>query len=221
MIRPLFLGSRHGTTNDNLSNEYRGWSTGPDAHLNETGRSIIRKNAMTVKRMGFTFPLIITDSLPRTLESAKIYQEILEIPELEIDDRARTVNVGDLTGKSKTDNPLTQYFQHPNKRIPGGETVNEFRHRQAELYADIMGLVEQFKQPVFVLFHGANISYLYNHFNNPANPVMYEGIVNTGGVVMFYTGGIVPITELRGKDPSFSAALNFLMPEILPSLVKV
>jgi broad specificity phosphatase PhoE len=198
MIQPLFFVVRHGRTPDNKENAYRGWSNEPEASLSPEGRDDARKAALYLKSTGYDFPAILSDSLSRAEETKQIVADILGIKIQKTDDRVRTIDVGDFTGKSKKDHPLTDYMANPSKVIPGGESFNSFNKRQSLFFADVMEVVAKLKKPIIIIAHGANVAFLYNHFNNTAGQKMeYEGLVNPGGVLVFVKEGIIPLTNKR------------------------
>lgn len=197
MIEPLFFVLRHGKTAGNSKDEYRGNSNRPEAQLSPEGRDGICESAIFLKGCGYTFPLIITDDLDRTKESAQIVASILGIKEIELVP-SMTVDVGDYTGKSKKDFPLDEFIKDKNKKIPGGETVNEANARFAKITADVLELVEKIKSPVLIVAHGSFVSFLHNHMTkNPGQSVGYEGLCHPSGVLVFTADGIIPLIKKR------------------------
>lgn len=201
ILKPLFFAVRHGETNGNRGNTYRSWSNGPDAQLNGAGRDGIREAALFLQKSQQSFPLIISDDLDRSIESRGILKSILQIPVEQTDKRLRPLNVGDFTGKSKTDHPLEEYLKNKSKVIPGGESVNQFDKRQATFFDHVAEIVEKLGKPILIVGHGSTVSFLYNHFNR-AGEIGYEGLTNPGGVLMFTAKGIEPLTKKREEAPS-------------------
>lgn len=206
MINMLFALVRHGHTSGNDRQTYRSWSNGPDAQLTAEGRNDVREAGIYLQRTGQNFPLILSDNLDRSLESREILADILDLRgEQETDPRLRPLNVGDYTGQSKLDYPLDEFMSNPAKRIPGGESLNEFNARQSRVFADILELVQNIHKPVLIVCHGSNVCYLHNHGTKKQRaiegPVGYEGLVNPGGVLMFNAEGIFPLTNKREGAP--------------------
>lgn len=197
MIQPLFFLVRHGKTRDNESNEYRGWSNKPEAQLTAEGRDDIREAGLFLKDTGYSFPAVLSDDLSRAEESRKILADVLGIKTQHEDKRLRTIDVGDFTGKSKADHPLTEYSKNPSKKIPGGESFNEFNKRMASVFETIIGVASGLKKPIIVVAHGAVLAFLYNHFNPGNEKAEYEGLVNPGGVLVFTKDGVIPLTKKR------------------------
>lgn len=201
MIPPIFLLGRHGRTAGNEKNLYRGWSNADFAQLDAAGRDDAREEGIFIQGTGLVFPIIITDTLDRTNETAQIVASILGIKEVVQDKRLGPIKMGDWTGKSKADYPLTAYMSDRSKRIPGGETMNEFDKRQSSVFADIAETVARIKKPVLVIGHGSNASYLYHKVNKGGQEVGYEGLTTPGGVSLFTKDGITPIFKKKEGSP--------------------
>lgn len=201
MTNSLFYLTRHGATKGNAKNEYRGWSNEPDAQLTGAGRDLVREAALWLQSAGLSFPLIISDDLDRAVETRTILKDLLQIPVENTDKRLRPLNVGDFTGKSKADFPLEKYIKNKSLVIPGGESLNQFNARQAKFFDDVSEIVAKLGKPILLVSHGSTVSFLHNHFNDSAN-VGYEGLVNPGGVLMFTSKGVEPLTNKRDEAPS-------------------
>lgn len=193
----LFFVTRHGITAGNEADKYRGWSNSPEARLNAEGRDGIREAALWYKKAQITFPLIMSDDLDRALESREILGDILGIKDFATDKRLRPLNVGDYTGKSKSDHPLERFIKNRNLKIPGGESMKEFDKREAEVFDDVAGIVQKLNKPILIIGHGSTISFLYNNFNQKGDQVGYEGLVHPGGNLMFTSEGIEPLTRRK------------------------
>ena len=137
---------RHGRTNGNEKNIYRGWSNAEFAQLDEKGRQDARDAGIYLKGLGVESPVIIVDDLARTQETAKIIAEILGITEIITDKRLRPIHVGDYTGKSKTDYPLEEYMKNRSNKIPGGESLGGFDTREAKIFGDIVEAIGEMRK---------------------------------------------------------------------------
>jgi broad specificity phosphatase PhoE len=199
MIQNLFFIVRHGRTEGNEDNVYRGWSNAKFAQLDAAGRNDVREAGIFLKKTGVVFPLIFSDDLDRCLESREILADILGIKEQITDRRLRPVNVGDFAGKSKTEYPLDKYFKDKKLRIPGGESLSQFDIRRAAVFADVCELVEKIEAPILTVDHGSGVSYLYNAYNQKESKVGYEGLTDPGGVLTFTTEGVIPLLKSRKK----------------------
>jgi len=199
--KPLFFVVRHGRTAGNKDNFYRGWSNAPFAQLNSDGRDDAREAGIFLKKLGIKFPMIISDNLERCQETRRILASILAIRSEEEDRRLRPIDVGEFAGKSKTDNPLTEYMKDKSKKIPGGESINSFNQRQAKFFADLMEVLDKIKNPIVLVGHGSTVSFLHNHYNKDEIDIGYEGLCDPGGVLMFTCEGITPLTKIRHEAP--------------------
>jgi broad specificity phosphatase PhoE len=201
MSSVLFVFARHGRTAGNQDNIYRSLSNEPFAQLDAAGRDDARELGIFLKGLGYEYPLIITDTLDRTNETAKIVAEILGIKEIVQDKRLLPLKMGKLTGKNKDANPIDEYLKNRTKKIPDGENMVEFDKRQALVFADILELVSTLKKPVLVIGHGSNTSFLYHKVNKGGKEVGYEGLTNPGGASLFTRSGITPVFKSRAKEP--------------------
>ncbi len=204
---PLFYVSRHGRTEGNEDNRYRGHSNEPFALLSPDGRDDAREAALYLKKIEVKPPLILADDLSRSQETQKIMAGILGVRELETDKRLRPLDVGEFTGKDKFEHPLDEYITNRNKKIPGGESMKLFDRRLAEVCADVMELIARLKKPIVVVGHGSTISFLHNNFRGgtfhaeeQGPRVGYEGLVHPGGVLMFARQGITPLLKSKQFD---------------------
>lgn len=203
-MRPLFYFVRHGETKNNDKGVYRGWSNSEDSQLSPAGRELVREAGTFLLGLGLKFPFIVCDDLVRCQETAQILASMLGIKDIVTDKRLRPVNVGDYTGKPKGDFPLDEFFANPDKKIPGGESLNSFHKRSAEFFANVMTVVEQKKVMPLIVGHGSTVSYLHNCYNRNEPLIGYEGLTNPGGVSMFNASGIHPLTHKRDGLPSDS-----------------
>jgi len=200
----LFVLGRHGRTSGNEDNLYRSHSNAEFAQLNADGRNDAREEGIFLQSIGLRFPLILTDDLDRTVETATIIAGILGIkPENIVQDkRLRPLDMGDWTGKSKDAHPLDAYMKDKSKKIPGGESLNILNKRQSLVFADILETIAKIHSPVLVIGHGTNAGYLHTHFNKKdSKEVGYEGLTHPGGCSVFTKDGITPIFKKREGSP--------------------
>jgi broad specificity phosphatase PhoE len=203
----LFDILRHGRTQGNEDNRYRGHSNEPFAQLAPEGKVDVMEAALYLKKLPQPWPdlrprkysLLLSDDCIRSKESAEIASAILDIPEIEYDKRLRPLDTGKFTGKNKFEYPLDEYIKDRNKKIPGGESMANFDRRLAAAFGDILELIAQIKEPVLVIGHGSTISFLYNATNKGEKKVGYEGLVHPGGVVIFTNDGIKPMFKLKSE----------------------
>jgi broad specificity phosphatase PhoE len=198
-ILPLFYVCRHGRTDNNSKGNYRGWSNKADAQLSPSGREDARQAGLWLLDKKLQFEVAIVDDLDRTQETAKIVCGIIGTQHIITDKRARPLNVGDFTGKSKEKFPLESFIKDKNKVIPGGESINQFNKRQGGLFDNILETIEKTGKKLLFFGHGSNTSYLANavRLNKNLPEVGYEGLVNPGGILQFTNVGIFPLTNKR------------------------
>jgi len=122
----VLYGMRHGETELNRDNKYRGWSTTP---LSEEGKKAIVKAAQVIKDKGIT--RIVSSDLVRARESAAIIAVELGITDIQFLSGLRTWNLGDFTGKDKDaySDKVQHYIDNPDEVVPGGESLNDFQAR--------------------------------------------------------------------------------------------
>jgi broad specificity phosphatase PhoE len=204
----LFFVGRHGETASNEQNIYRSWSNRPEAQLNDDGRRCIKEAGEYLVAQNAPIELIITDSLDRCLESAEILAHVLGVDRIVTVRGLHPLNMGDYTGKDKDKYPIEPFLKNPAKRIPGGETVNEFDQRQFAAFSGIMPIVDSLPTGhVLVEGHGSTISFLHNRVFDKGEPVVgYEGLVDPGGLLAAERDGFTPLTRVRsGKVARESA----------------
>lgn len=197
----IFFFIRHGETQGNKDNVYRGWSNAPEAQLDESGCRSSREAGRYLSMIGAPIELVISDSLDRVQETIELVAESFQNARLEFVRSLHPLNMGDLTLKSKDKYPVEPYLKDPKKRIPGGDTVEEFNKRQFEIFTSIFGLTKTMKGGrILVGGHGSNVAFLCNHvFNKGEERIGYEGMVDPGGIIAATASGLIPLTKVRGK----------------------
>ena len=199
-MRSLFFIGRHGETILNQKGFYRGWSDGPDAHLNEDGIQSAHDEAKFLQSLNQPFSKIICSPLQRALLTAAIIAEYLNVETLEVDDRLMPLNVGDFAGQPKKDHPIQPFLDNKNKRFPNGETINEFEFRQHDFADYLLKYVEQEKRTqdpeILVIAHVSNVMYWWN-LQTGANSDEYLGettdILTPGGIAVITEYSTIPI----------------------------
>jgi broad specificity phosphatase PhoE len=199
----LFVLGRHGRTSGNENNVYRGHSNAEFAQLDAGGRNDAREEGIFLQGTGLVFPLIITDDLDRTFETAQIIASILGIKPENImrDKRLRPLDMGDWTGKKKDEHPLDSFMKDKSKKIPGGDSLNSLNKRQSAAFADVLETVAKLHAPVLVIGHGTNAGFLHSHVNKSSEEIGYEGLTHPGGVSIFTKEGITPVYKKREGAP--------------------
>lgn len=128
---PLMYVMRHGTTDANLKDIYRGW--GP-YQLDDEGIQAAQQAAEYLKGRGIT--MIVTSTLPRHKQTAEIVSKALGNAPIIYDEDLRTLNVGVYTGKKKSEaeDDVQYYLENPDEEIPGGESVSDFQERSNKAF---------------------------------------------------------------------------------------
>ena len=189
----LFFLVRHGTTKLNEQDKFRGWSDDDTAALDDKGikqayiaghflRNLSIKN-------GFKFGYMTSSDLDRATHTAAIIGKILGIKDIYSDPRLRPLNVGDYTGKPKETNSIDEYLEHPEKKFPGGESVDDFRQRQADAAVGLLAWAKQHpKEKGIEIGHLSNVIYwqdlskaLKGYLKDYASDK--EDLIHPGGVI--------------------------------------
>lgn len=121
---------RHGITDFNDSDTYRGWS---DIDLNEEGRALIARVGEFLKDKGIK--RIVSCDLVRCKTTAEIISRALGITAVTYTDKLRTWNHGYSGEKQSEVGDKVRYFiDHPDETPPnGGETLSYFISRVNEI----------------------------------------------------------------------------------------
>lgn len=186
--KTLLFALRHGTTELNQDNKFRGWI---DVSLDEKGRSDAEQAAEFLKDKGIT--MIYCSDLNRAVETAKIVGDKLGLEPIP-DYRLRPWDVGSLSGEDKDENKdiLEHHIDNPDQPLPDGESLNEFGERTQE--AMDYYLDEARSEGVKLLvFHTSNVIQLENLCKGEdasGRPEANDSVL---------PGGVVVVTEKKGK----------------------
>lgn len=155
---------RHGETTANEEGRLQGWSNAP---LNPMGILLAEETGKAMK--GLQFDIAFSSSLDRARQTAEI---ILEKSGnnccLEIDDRIKEINMGELEGKrfrpeaGEVDPALTKTFlTNPINApaFPGGESVQDVMKRSQ---AFLKGLAAKDYENVLIVTHGCALRCMLN-----------------------------------------------------------
>lgn len=176
--RPIAYFLRHGETSGNAAGTFRGPIDFP---LNEHGL----RDAEIAKRWFKDIQLsaIFASPKKRTQDTATGIAKTHGLGVQTIADFG-PINVGYLAGEPKKDHEhVMDYFeQHPNERVPLGESVNEFRQRTQPEIKKILIQGSQAKDPVLAVVHSSII----HEVNNVISGVHNEKLVKPGGIIGVY-----------------------------------
>jgi broad specificity phosphatase PhoE len=151
---------RHGTTELNQDNKFRGWA---DVPLDDKGRQDAAGAGSYLKDKGIKH--IFHSDLSRAVETADIVVQAMSVPPLSDreDERLRPWDIGDLSGKDRDENAelLRWYVDHPERNIPGGESLEEFGERCQEALEEYIKIAKR-DGPILFVFHTSNVIQLEN-----------------------------------------------------------
>lgn len=163
MLMKIYI-VRHGETMANEEGRLQGWSNDP---LNAMGIKLAEETGKAMK--GLHFDIAFTSSLGRAKKTAEIIlKESGNSCSLEIDDRIKEINMGELEGKKfrpeehEVDPALTKVFlTNPINApaFPGGESVRDVMARSQ---AFLKELAAKDYQNVLVVTHGCALRCMLN-----------------------------------------------------------
>ena len=177
--QPAMYVVRHGTTDLNVGNKFRGFM---DVPLDDEGK----KDARAMRDLLADVPLraIYTSDLSRASETASI---INQKHGLKIEEGAagRPWHVGKFSGKPKNEinkRALQSYAATPDIAVPDGESLNEFRARYKELFDRRLQSAMDLGGPILVVGHASNIHEVGNIVSGDIDAFDVE----PGGIVAIY-----------------------------------
>lgn len=153
---------RHGQSEANAIGMLQGWMDSP---LTEKGRNQARRLGQVMKNAGDYFDYIYSSDLSRASETAKIIGEILDNPSIKLTHLLREMDLGIFTGKirneldSEEEFLLENAWQDYSKRIPNGESINEFISRLKKLLKLIESLNPQ-PRSLLIVTHGGSLYHI-------------------------------------------------------------
>jgi 2,3-bisphosphoglycerate-dependent phosphoglycerate mutase len=166
MSKPPIYLIRHGATAMNKETpgpeKIRGWI---DVPLAPKGRADAAIDAEKLR--GKKIDHFRASDLSRARESADIMASKLRIPVKESTHKLRPWNLGHFSGKpvSEVKNGIANFVRHPNLRVPGGESFNEFKTR---FLSYVMAVKRSAKKPVGLVTHYRNLK-LVSSWNKKPN----------------------------------------------------
>src|SRR6185437_14123685 len=148
---PLHFLARHGQTQANIQNIFR---SRLDVPLDPKGEEEAHQAAQWLKER---FPVnhIVTSPMQRAQATAAIYGQHLGL-QPQVDGRLAPWNAGKLTGMERT--PYSErvrdfYIQHPDRPIPGGESIEQSEARMR----DLLSVLPRVQGRVLLVTHGSGI----------------------------------------------------------------
>ena len=189
--RPSAYIIRHGETELNSSNCWRGWE---NPSLNEEGHAAGRaiQNFFQWERVG----AVVCSDLLRAVQTATYILDTGNVlcPYISPDPNLRSWAIGDFAGQQKTPASLRafrRYLDDPSRVIPGtdtlpGESLNQFRTRNEEA---ILPYILQPHQglPTAIVVHTSNITALSRLISElDQNDEESVDVVAPGGIIAVY-----------------------------------
>lgn len=138
---------RHGETELNQTNAFRGWV---NVKLNDIGKKQAKFAAMFLR--GRKIKGVYSSDLDRALETAKTLGK-----QVTKDKNLRPWDVGTFTGKSKDlyQSALNGYIDNPEKEVPLGESLKDFATRQQKAFEKYIQIAKE-SGPIVVVAHSSN-----------------------------------------------------------------
>lgn len=147
---------RHGrTVMDEGANRSDGWL---DMPLTDKGRAALIDAQQLLKNVSLS--KVYAANLKRTQETAEIIASgVMSEPEVVVDKKARTWNLGALAGvKKDVGHPIVQQMkQNPDTSATGGESFNEFKGRFLPWAVKVAKKAVADGQPILMVLSGSNL----------------------------------------------------------------
>lgn len=170
---------RHGETDANKKRLFRGPK---DYELDDAGKAEAENIGKMLK--GYSFNGTFSSSRKRSKQTAAIARPNDKVRSLKALD---PLNVGDYAGQPKNEENLKKilYFQdHPDEKIPGGDSINEFRKRVNPKIMMLVRRGESSTKPSLGFVHSSTIHQIGHLFHGDHNHVK----VKPGGTVGVFSG---------------------------------
>jgi broad specificity phosphatase PhoE len=175
---------RHGETEANAENCFRGWE---NYQLNEEGMKACEQIAgfFAYERIG----RIISSDLDRAMQTADAIMGAgtTLCPYVSPDYNLRPWNIAGFAGKPKDEKNqkrLAYYIEHPDEQIPDGESLTEFRAR--DVIMDYLAVPYE-GLPTVIVTHTSNLTHLASQIDGDENNAPEDtDIVEPGGIVAVY-----------------------------------
>ena len=183
--KPLGYLVRHGSTEANTDNCFRGWIDFP---LDDEGRQAAEavQNFFSYERLGRVF----CSDLSRAVQTAQYIIDggNVSCPYLSVEPSLRPWNIGDFAGQKKSKATLDKfhkYVEDSSLVIPEGESLDQFRHRN-QIIMDYLAVPYE-GYPNVIVAHTSNLT-ACQHCAEEQNEAQEEesDIVGPGGIVAVY-----------------------------------
>ena len=178
---------RHGSTILNASGCWRGWE---NPELNQNGLEAAEHlgQYLTYDRIG----RVVSSDFTRAVQTAEIVMQCCnpDCVYLSCEPNLRPWNIPPFAGKEKTAErkaELQYYIDHPDVVVPGGESLNQFRDRNAVIFQYLT--VPYNGKPTLIVAHTSNFVGAARYLAEVDMEKKYEemdDIVGPGGLVAVY-----------------------------------
>lgn len=163
LTRNTFYFTRHGEAENNVEGISICWPEPKPYHLTQLGKTRARIMAEKIRATGGV-DMIFSSDLTRTLETAQIVGEYLNVP-VKTDERLREINIGVYNGR-----PYEEYFndwpieKRWDAAPEGGETHMELQSRMVRFVKDINKKYKDKK--ILVVSHGDPLWLLQQYYRS-------------------------------------------------------
>jgi broad specificity phosphatase PhoE len=195
---------RHGETDLNATDCYRGWE---NPQLNEAGIEAARQiaNFFSYEPIG----RIVSSDLDRAMQTAEyiLSAGTAQIPYVSPDFNLRPWGIAAFAGQEKTpanQRKLAYYIRNCSEKIPDGESLDEFNARQEETLDPYIATPYD-GLPTVIVTHTSNLTHLASRVDlqngkDPEHDPEVHDIVEPGGVVAVYldTDGKITLVPRLG-----------------------
>lgn len=195
-MRPVAYFIRHGQTEGNVENVFRG---DIDFPLDEIGKKQAQQLVSFFRNKNFS--KIYQSDRKRVKETVAPLAASKKMKPVTVVD-LESLNTGDFAGKPKSKenvDALKHYIKNPEEMIPGGETVQGFRDRVDPILMKIIHHGEDSGHPAVAGVHGSILKELYRLLYGK---IKSKAVVEPGGAVAIFKGshGYEAIPILGAKD---------------------
>ena len=180
-MKPIIYIVRHGSTILNDSGKFRGWT---DVPLDSKGKKQAEQAKVDLSDIKLSHGY--SSDLKRAIETRDIILQDHDISGKEIHDM-RPWDVGKFTGQPKSaenKKELQEYADTPDKVVPNGESLNQFRARYKKVFDDIVA------EASASVSSGGGASLMAQHASNchEVGNIIYNDIdaldVDPGGIII-------------------------------------
>lgn len=182
MSEPLLLMLRHGETELNAQDAFRGWLNVP---LTDQGRQQATEAGQFAQH--YPVSLVVHSPLERAAETARIVAPHMPV---EVDARLLPWNLGILAGKPKQPYMKLRdfYLDHPDHSVPNGESVESFEKRFQGILERGIAYGRSGRLALFVT-HTSNIAAASGLLSGVRGRLEEQDSVEPGGVAGVFAAG--------------------------------